>query len=75
MPLTEDEQREMHRAAENTQPIIETGKSLADAAVAHAASEAGRSVEQQIARMGDRFAYQAVEMDPDQHQLDDFLDL
>jgi len=66
----EDEQ--FQEALENSQPIMELGESLADAAIAEAAAEAGRTPEQQRERMGDRFEYEAVEQNPCQRQLDDY---
>lgn len=52
--------------------IQEIGSALVDAGVAAAASDAGRTAEEQWDRMGDRFAYMAVEQDPRQKQLDDY---
>lgn len=63
---------ELEQAFENTEPLIELGSSLADAAIAHAARESGRTPEKQLERMGDRVAYMGAEIDPEQRQLDDY---
>lgn len=52
-------------AMENSEIILSAGKGLA---VIKAAREAGRTVEEEQARMGDRFAYSAVEKDESQQQ-------
>ena len=45
------------------------GSSLVDAAVARAARDAGRTIDEQWARMADGHAFQAIEQDPRQRQL------
>lgn len=45
---------------------------LVEAGVRDAASESGRTLEEQWERMGDRFDYQAIEQDLHQIQLDDY---
>lgn len=66
-----DEER-MEEAMENTKPLVDFASNLVDSAVADVASESGRTPEEQWERMGDHYAYQAVEMDPNQKQLDDY---
>lgn len=62
----------MEEAIENTEPIIEAGKALANAAIAEVARAAGRTIEEQEERMGDRFAFTAMEQDRHQTQIVDF---
>jgi len=62
----------IERAAENSEPLVEAGKQLANSAVAAVASDTGRTPDEQWERMGDRFAYESAEMDPHQKQLDDY---
>ena len=70
--MHDDEQpdAEFESAIENSEMISELGSAIADAAIASAADDAGRSVDQQKERMGDHFEYLAVEQDPHQMQLD-----
>ena len=63
---------EFEQAIENTKPIGRIGQTLANAAFAKVAQERGRTVENQIRRMGDRFAYEKADMDPNQKQLDEY---
>lgn len=70
--LSREEKEEMEQAIENTKPLMNLATSMVDAAIADAARESGRTPERQLERMGDHFAYQAAEMDPDQKQLDDY---
>ena len=67
--MSEQHTEELERAMENTEPLMEAGQHLADAAISAVASDHGRCKERQIGRMGDRFAFEAVEMDPHQKQL------
>ena len=67
-----DEHEVLEQAAENTEPIAQAGRDLAKAAFASVAAENGRTVENQIDRMGDRFAYEDAADDPHQRQLDDY---
>ena len=62
----------IERAAENSEPLVEAGKQLANSAVAAVASDTGRTMDEQWERMGDRFAYESAETDPHQKQLDDY---
>jgi len=62
----------IEQAVENSEPLVETGKQLANSAVAAVASGTGRTPDEQWERIGDRFAYESAEMDPDQKQLDDY---
>jgi hypothetical protein len=62
----------MQEAAENSEPIAQAGRDLANAAIAAVAAENGRTPEEQQKRMGDGFAYQSVDDDPHQRQLDDY---
>lgn len=63
---------EFKQAVENSEGIVQAGKSLADAAIADTAKQSGRTPEEQLERMADHFAYMAVEMDERQKQLDDY---
>lgn len=63
---------EMERAMENTEPLDDLASGLVDAAVSSTARESGRTVEEQWERMGDGYAYQAMEQHPRQKQLDDY---
>ena len=67
-----EREEELEDAFENTKPIMEMGSSLADAAITHVARKNGRTPEKQLERMGDHYAYLAVEQDLDQKQLDDY---
>lgn len=69
---TEVDDDRMKQAMENTEPIMELGSALAEAGIRKAARESGRTREEQIERMGDRFAYGATEQNPNQKQLDDY---
>lgn len=66
-----DEER-MKEAVANTEVIVDAAEAFVDAAIAETARESGRTPEEQERRMGDHFAYQAAEMNPDQMQLDDY---
>lgn len=66
------EREELEEAMENTEPLIELGRGLVDAAISKAATESGRTPEEQEERMGDHFAYMAAEQNPHQKQLDDY---
>ena len=48
------------------------GEDLARIAIAECAAAAGRTFEEQQERTGDKFAYLAVEQDPNQRQLDEY---
>jgi len=63
---------DIETAMENTEPLVDMGQKMVEASVRRVASDTGRSVESQWERMGDRFAYSAVEQDPAQKQLDDY---
>jgi len=63
---------DLDHAIENSEPIVEAGKQLAESAVTMAARDTGRTTEEQWERMGDRFAYEAAEQDQSQKQLDDY---
>lgn len=63
---------EFEEALETLEPISRAGRQLANSAVAAAAADAGRTPEEQWERMGDHFAYMAVDQDPKQRQLDDY---
>lgn len=65
----DDERLEQARA--NTEPISALADTLVTRAVAREAQKTGRTVAEQWERMGDGFAYQAAEQDPNQKQLDD----
>lgn len=69
--MTVDEDK-LNEAVQNSQGIIEAGERLANGAFAHVAAENGRTVENQIERMGDRFEYERVDDDRNQRQLDDY---
>lgn len=68
----ETNNEDLEQAYENTEPLMEAGKSLADASISMAAKESGRTAEEQLERMGDHFTYLAMQQDPDQKQLDDY---
>lgn len=70
--MTDRLQQRTQDALENTRPLMDAGRSLANAAIAGAARESGRTPEEQLDRMADHFAYIAAEDDPDQKQLDDY---
>ena len=63
---------DIETAIENSEPLAEMGQKMVKASVRRVASDTGRSVESQWERMGDHFAYAAVEQDPAQKQLDDY---
>lgn len=67
--MSDPEADELEQAMENTEPIIELGKNLADAAVSDVARRKGRTPDEQLRRMGDRFAYIGAEQNPNQSQL------
>jgi len=60
------------QAADNSEPLVAAGQTVAHVAVAAAASNTGRTPDEQWKRMGDRFIYANVEMNPHQKQLDDY---
>jgi hypothetical protein len=70
--MTEGHIETLEEAAENTKPISELADGLVNAAVASTASDTGRTVEEQWERMGDKYAFEAVEQDPYQKQLVDY---
>lgn len=68
----EVDEEQMEQALENTKPLMDAGKALAEGAVAAAARDVGRTPDEQWDRMGDRFAYESAEQNPEQRQLDDY---
>ena len=62
----------IERAAENSEPLVEAGKQLANSAVAAVASDTGRTPDEQWERMGDRLPTRAPRWTPHQKQLDDY---
>lgn len=68
----QDSEDVLREAYENTKPVMDAAESLANAAVAGAAKQSGRTADEQLARMADRFAYMAMEQDEQQKQLDDY---
>ena len=72
MPSEKPTDEVLEGATENTEPITQAGRDLANAAIAAVAADNGRTVKEQIDRMGDRFAYEDATDDPHQRQLDDY---
>jgi hypothetical protein len=64
--------QKLEDSMENTEPVVELGQTLVDAATRKTARENGRTVEEQRERMGDHFAYMGAEQNPNQKQLDDY---
>lgn len=71
-PVTQVNEERMEKVAEQADAISDLASGLVEAGVRKTAREAGRTPEEQWDRMGDHFEYQAVEMDPNQVQLDDY---
>lgn len=62
----------LEQAMENSEPLIQLGRQLADNAIAHAARESGRTPDEQLKQMGGHYAYLAAEQNPTQRQLDEY---
>lgn len=62
----------IEEATKNSEPISQAGRNLVTAAINSVAADTGRTPKEQQKRIGDKFAYESVDDDPHQRQLDDY---